>query len=231
MYRSKKNILVIVAHPDDEVLGCGGTIAKYAREGHIVHVAFLADGVSSRNHENPTLYKSELESRRKAASAACSALGVTSISFGDLPDNQLDTVPQLKIAKIVEGILLEHKPEVLITHHSGDLNIDHRCVHRAVAVACRPLLNCTVKTILCIEIPSSTEWQLPGSFEPFIPNWFEDISRFVEIKKTALSLYTDEIREWPHPRSEKAIENLAQWRGSSVGFEAAEAFVMVRNLA
>lgn len=224
------SILILAAHPDDEVLGCGGTIAKLADEGAIVHVAFLADGVFSRAGEQ-TAQQLELTSRRAAAHKACEILGVRSVSFGDFPDNRMDTIPLLDITQAVETLIAQHKPEMVFTHHAGDVNIDHRRLHEAVVTACRPQRRHPVKTLLCFEVPSSTEWQLPSSAPAFTPNWFVDISATFIRKLAALEAYTDELRAWPHPRSRQGVEHLAHWRGATVGVDAAEAFILGRQMA
>jgi LmbE family N-acetylglucosaminyl deacetylase len=226
----KSSILILAAHPDDEVLGCGGTIAKLADEGASVHVAFLADGVFSRVGGQAT-QQIELISRRTAAHKACKILGVQSVSFGDFPDNRMDAVALLEITQAVEMLIAKYQPDMVFSHHAGDVNIDHRRLHDAVVTACRPQKGHPVKTLLCFEVPSSTEWQLPGSAPFFAPNWFVDISATVERKLAALDAYTAELRPWPHPRSLKGVEHLARWRGATVGFNAAEAFMLGRQLA
>jgi len=224
-----QSILILAAHPDDEVLGCGGTIAKLADEGAIVHVAFLADGVFSRAGEQ-TAQQLELTSRRTAAQKACEILGVKSVSFGDFPDNRMDTISLLDITQAAETLIAKHQPEMVFTHHAGDVNIDHRRLHEAVVTACRPQHGHPVKTLLCFEVPSSTEWQLPGSAPAFTPNWFVDISATLVRKLAALEAYAEELRAWPHPRSRQGVEHLAHWRGATVGVDAAEAFILGRQL-
>lgn len=225
-----RTIVILAAHPDDEVLGCGGTIAKLADEGAIIHVAFLADGVFSRAGDAGT-QQAELAARRAAAQKACDILGVKSVFFGEFPDNRMDTVALLDITKALEELITEHKPEVVFTHHAGDVNIDHRRMHEAVVTACRPQRGHPVKTLLSFEVPSGTEWQLPGSAPVFAPNWFVDISDTLERKLAALDAYAAELRDWPHPRSRQAVEHLARWRGATVGVDAAEAFMLGRQLA
>jgi len=224
------SILVLAAHPDDEVLGCGGTIAKWADAGARVHVEFLADGVYSRQADS-LVQQAELLARRSAAQKACSILGVHSVSFGDLPDNRMDTIPLLDVAQTVEALIGIHRPDTVFTHHAGDVNIDHRRLHEAVVTACRPQLGHPVKTLLCFEVASSTEWQLPGSGPVFAPNWFVDISATLSRKLAALEAYAAELRAWPHPRSLRGVEHLAHWRGATVGVDAAEAFILGRQLA
>lgn len=225
-----QSILIFAAHPDDEVLGCGGTIAKLADEGANIHVAFLADGVFSRAGDQKS-QQGDLRARRAAAQKASDILGVKSVSFGNFPDNRLDTVALLDIIKVVEKLIVMHRPEMVFTHHAGDVNIDHHQLHEAVVTACRPQPGYPVKTLLCFEVPSSTEWQLPGSAPAFAPNWFVDISETLERKLSALEAYAEELRNWPHPRSKQGIEHLAHWRGATVGVDAAEAFILGRQLA
>ena len=221
-----KSILVVAAHPDDEVLGCGGYIANQVRSGGEVFVTFLSDGVTSRQGN---LGLQEIESRRNAARLASKVLGVSEVSFGDYPDNKIDTVPLLEIIKSIEAVVERVRPQIVLTHFGGDLNIDHRIVNQAVLTACRPAPKQGVKKVLFFEVPSSTEWQVPIEGEAFTPTWFEDISETLEIKIKALTVYEHELREWPHPRSVKAVEHLAHWRGATCGVDAAEAFVLGRR--
>lgn len=225
-----QSILILAAHPDDEVLGCGGTIAKLADQGATIHVAFLADGVFSRAGDQAK-QQEELHIRCAAAQKACDILGVKSVSFDDFPDNRMDTVALLGITKALEELIAVHQPEVVFTHHAGDVNIDHRRMHEAAVTACRPQRGHPVKTLLCFEVPSSTEWQLPGSAPIFTPNWFVDISDTLDRKFAALDAYAAELRDWPHPRSRQGVDHLARWRGATVGVDAAEAFMLGRQLA
>lgn len=225
-----KSILVFAAHPDDEVLGCGGMLAKLADEGASIHVAFLADGIFSRT-VGAGAQQVELLSRRAAAQKAGDILGVQSISFGEFSDNRMDGIALLDIIRPIESLIAKHQPDTVFTHHAGDVNIDHRRTHEAVVTACRPQRGHPVKTLLCFEVASSTEWQLPGSAPAFTPNWFVDISATLERKIAALNAYADELRDWPHPRSRQGVEHLAHWRGATVGVNAAEAFLLGRKLA
>ena len=218
---------MVAAHPDDEVLGCGGYIANQVKSGDEVLVTFLSDGVTSRQGN---LGLQEIEARRHAASLAAKVLGLSDVSFGDFPDNKLDSVPLLEVIKRIEAVIKRVQPSIVITHFGGDLNIDHRIVNQAVLTACRPTVDQVVKQIMFFEVSSSTEWQVPTEGEAFVPNWFEDISQTLELKVKALLMYEHELREWPHPRSVKAIEHLAHWRGASCGVDAAEAFVLGRRI-
>jgi LmbE family N-acetylglucosaminyl deacetylase len=224
-----QSILIIAAHPDDEVLGCGGTIAKLINQGFKAHVAFMADGVSSRNIDQ-IVHEEDLHIRRLAAQKACEILGVTSVSFGNFPDNRMDEVALLDIIRLIEKLIAEHRPDTVFTHHAGDVNVDHSRTHKAVVTACRPQPGHSVKTLLSFEIPSSTEWQLSGSAPAFLPNWFVDISDTLVLKLNAIKAYDAEMRAWPHPRSLKGIEYLAHWRGATIGVDAAEAFILGRHL-
>ena len=217
------SILVVAAHPDDEVLGCGGYIAKRASEGHKVTVLFVSDGVSSRSG---VVKPNEVKSRRAAALEAGAILGVDSHVFGDFPDNQLDTIPLLTIVKFIEDAILLSNPEIVLTHHRGDLNIDHSTASKATLTACRPKPESKIKTLLFFETPSSTEWNFGTNESFFIPNWYENISECMTQKLEALEAYKLELRDWPHPRSTRAIKGLAELRGATCGLDAAEAFVL-----
>jgi len=222
--------LIIAAHPDDEVLGCGGSIAKWVKEGHEVHVLIMAEGATSRDkHRDRASRKETLSILAQSAKRAAEILGVQSVELLEYPDNRMDSVDLLDVVKTIEDYVEKLKPEVVVTHHSGDLNIDHQIIHQAVTTACRPQPGHPVKCILSFEVPSSTEWQLPTVGSPFIPNWFEDISETLELKIKALEAYQSEMRKWPHSRSIKAVEHLARWRGASMGCEAAESFILLRK--
>lgn len=226
----KGRIAAIAAHPDDEVLGCGGTIARFANEGYSVHILLIADGESSRGETKQLIDPSLLAARNTAAENACKILGCMSVEILDMPDNRLDGLERLDIIKQIEAFVERYRPSTIFTHHAGDVNIDHRIVHDAVIAACRPQPDHPVKELLFFEVPSSTEWRPPGSAEAFNPNVFIDISKTLAVKMEALKAYETELRAFPHPRSLKAVEALAQWRGATAGFEAAEAFSLGRKL-
>jgi LmbE family N-acetylglucosaminyl deacetylase len=228
----KNKVLVVAAHPDDEILGCGGTIAKHIKNGDSVHVAILAEGITSRDKQRDReAHLRELSYLAKAAHRANEIIGVTSLKLLDFPDNRMDSVDRLDIIKVVEELINEYKPNIVYTHHIGDVNIDHRRIHEAVITACRPIPgNHFVKQILFFETASSTEWMTPGSAPGFSPNWYVDISETLELKLDALRAYECEMREWPHARSIEALKYLAHWRGANVGVHAAEAFILGRNI-
>lgn len=226
-----KRILVFAAHPDDEVLGCGATIARHTAAGDEVHVVILAEGATSRDDKRDRERRqSELTELGKAAKNANDILKVRTLTLHDFPDNRMDSVDLLDIVKILEQHLDIIKPEIVYTHHAADVNIDHQRIHQAVVTACRPQPIQSVKTLLFFEVASSTEWQPAGSAIPFLPNWFVDVSATLAVKLKALQEYECEMRPWPHSRSMESVEYLARWRGGCVGVEAAEAFVVGRNL-
>ena len=218
-----KTVLVVAVHTDDEALGCGGTIAKHVAEGDTVYAVFLADGVTSR----PNATNEELEQRNSAAAKAHQILGIEKAYMLGFPDNRMDSVPLLDIVQKLEGVLDEVGPQVIYTHHCGDLNVDHRITHQAVLTACRPVPGATVAEISTFEVLSATEWNSPG-LNPFIPNVFIDISAHLEVKMKALAAYELEMRDEPHARSLVNAKRLAEFRGSCVGVVAAEALSLVR---
>lgn len=224
------SVAVIAAHADDEVLGCGGSIARFISQGRHVHVLILGDGVSSRNESETERNLGELAARNVAAEAANEILGSTSLMLLALPDNRMDSLDLLDVVKIIESFLDEHQPSTVLTHHAGDVNIDHRVVHDAVIAACRPLPGSCVRELLFFEIASSTEWRPPASALMFSPNFFINISAHMDTKLRALAAYKEELRAFPHPRSLQAVTSLAQWRGASIGVDAAEAFVLGRKI-
>jgi LmbE family N-acetylglucosaminyl deacetylase len=220
-----RTILVVAAHTDDEALGCGGTIARHVAEGDTVYAVFLADGVTSR----PDASSAQLEQRNSAAAKAHEILGIRQVYMLGFPDNRMDGIPLLDIVQRLEEVLIKVQPEVVYTHHCGDLNVDHRITHQATLTACRPIPGASVKEIYAFEVLSSTEWNTPG-VTPFIPNVFVDISRYLDTKISALSAYELEMREEPHSRSIENAIRLAELRGNTVGVKAAEGFSLVRAL-
>lgn len=225
--KKKQKILVVAAHPDDEILGCGGTMAKHAQAGDEVQVLILAQGLTSRDS---SVGQKKLDQLHQTAIKANKSLGVKKVHFAQLPDNKLDTVALLDIAKVVEDRIDKFQPQIIYTHAANDLNQDHRQTHQAVFVAARPQPGQSVKEIFLFEVPSSTEWQDPHFGSPFMPEMFVDIKSTLKLKLKALKFYKGEMRAWPHSRSFKGVESLANWRGSSIGVEAAEAFLVGRSI-
>lgn len=220
-----RKILIVAAHPDDEVLGCGGTIARHASEGDEVYVVFMADGVNARIDSEPK----SVERRNEAAENAARLLGITELHFLGLPDNRLDGLPLLDIVQPLESHIRAIQPEVIYTHHHGDLNVDHRLTHQAVMTACRPQPGLCVKEIYAFEVLSSTEWQTPG-YRPFEANVYVDVGGYINAKRAALVSYDEEMREEPHSRSIENAIRQAQLRGNAVGLDYAEAFVLLRGI-
>jgi len=218
-----KSVLVVAAHADDEVLGCGGTLAKHVAAGDDVFAVFLTNGVGSRPE---SLGSAEIH-RRQAAHKVGAILGLTEIVQYDFPDNKLDSVPLLEIVQRLESLLDRLQPAIIYTHHAGDLNIDHRIAFQAVLTACRPLPGVSVQEIYSFEVLSSTEWAGPDG-PVFVPNVFVDIGEQLEIKRLALEAYDLEMRPAPHSRSVRHSMLLAEHRGYSVGVSAAEVFQAIR---
>lgn len=224
------NVLVVAAHPDDETLGCGGTIARFANDGAGVYVVVLGEGITSRHPDPSTANPADVANLKLQAEAAAELLGVREIFFARLPDQRFDTLPLLEIVKILEGYVERLRPEVIFTQHGGDLNADHGVTFRATLTAARPLPGSSVKRIYAYEVPSSTELSPNTGSERFLPNHFVDISATLDTKLEAMSRYESEIRPFPHPRSPEGVRALAVWRGVSVGLKAAEAFELIRSV-
>ena len=227
-----KKILVVAAHPDDEVLGCGGTIAKLVKEGNEVHVVLAAEGLTSRQvNRNQAELKKEFDELYKKAKDANEHLGVTSLEFLGFPDNRMDSVDLLDIIKKIEIKLEVFFADVIYTHFPSDLNVDHRLLSEAVLTATRPMPGQGVKKVFFFEVPSSTDWKFGGSEHLFFsPNVFVNIESTLSQKMRALAHYQSEMRPFPHARSLENLENLAKVRGAHVGYRAAEAFILAREL-
>ena len=223
-------ILVIAAHPDDEILGCGGAVARLASEGSEIHILIMAEGLTSRDDQrNRNARSEELQELSQTAQIAGKIIGAASVQLLDFPDNRMDSVDRLDVIKQIEKKIDQIKPSTIFTHFPGDLNIDHRVISDAVVTACRPYPGQSVKQILFFEVPSSTEWQI--SANSFMPNYFISLSNHDLDKKTqALEIYKNEMREYPHSRSIEAVRSLSKWRGASVGHEYAEAFMLGRMI-
>lgn len=221
-------ILIIAAHPDDEVLGCGGAVARLSQKNSI-RTLILGEGITSRNislHEkNQAL--ADLQAQCKKANAR---LGVKKVYFENFPDNRFDSIPLLTIIKPIEAFLKKICPDIIFTHHSGDLNLDHRITQQAVLIAARPMGDNPVKKILSFEVLSSTEWNIQDAATMFMPNTWMNITESLPIKLNAMQEYAGELCEYPHPRSIEGIKILAARRGLEVGYPYAEAFHLIRSL-
>lgn len=224
------NVLCIVAHPDDEVLGVGGTLARHTADGDDVHICILSDGVSSRHNEIDEAARGEIERRQNHAEEACRYLGVDSVTFHSFPDNEFDSVPLLEIVKTVEEEIRENNPSLIYTHHYGDLNIDHKLTCRAVTTATRPLKDSNIDRVLAFETLSATEWSVPSPENVFQPQSFVNIDDQLEKKIDALRVYKDELRGPPHPRNAKTVRQNAEVWGAKAGVPAAEPFELLREV-
>jgi LmbE family N-acetylglucosaminyl deacetylase len=226
----KGKVLVISAHPDDEVLGCGGTIARLTQHGYPVCIAILGEGVTSRYRTREEAPVEETARIREQASRAATLLGAGDLRMFKLPDNRFDTVPLIDIIKMIEDLIGDLRPDVIYTHHPGDLNVDHSRTFRAVLTAVRPLPDRSVRALYTFEVPSSTEWAFQQFSPPMKPNLFVDIRDTLETKIRALQVYESEVRTFPHPRSADAMRAMAYRWGSVAGLPAAEAFELVRRI-
>ncbi len=221
-------VLVVAAHPDDEVLGAGGTMARHVREGDAVTVLILGSGLSSRLSGPEALAAHDQAALRADAQAAMAVLGVTNLRLLDLPDNRFDRLDLLDIVKQVEAVVDEVCPEIVYTHHPGDLNIDHQRTAMAVLTACRPQPGCSVRRILAMEVVSATGWGDPG--QPFVPTVFVGIATALKAKIEAMAAYRGELRDFPHARSLPSLEARARAWGAQVGLDAAEPFMLLREV-
>ena len=218
------SILVIAAHADDEVLGCGATIRKHVTEGDKVFTVFMTDGVGSRGDS-----LEDVKKRRFAAKKAQLELGVIESFQFCYPDNRMDSIPLLDIVKNLEKIIQNVKPSIIYTHFHGDLNIDHRITHQATMTAARPLPDGPISSIYGYEVVSSTGWFFKIE-DVFNPQLYVNVQNHFESKLRALNAYSAEMRHEPHARSISNIKNLAKYRGNSVGLSLAEAFIIYRNI-
>jgi LmbE family N-acetylglucosaminyl deacetylase len=224
----KKKVLIIAAHPDDEILGCGGTAARLVRENKKVFTAILGEGVTSRQDKRDReKSKAALYRLKEQIIRANKIIGIEDLFIHDFPDNRFDTVPLLEIVKVVEDLIIQIEPDIIFTHFGNDLNVDHRLTYQAVLTAVRPMSGKTVREIYSFEILSSTEWNFPSNFCPEI---FYDIEKTMDLKLDAIREYQQELRDFPHPRSLKGIEVNAMGWGMKAGVKYAEAFKAVRIL-
>lgn len=229
MIMKDSTILIVAAHPDDEILGCGGSVHKWVRSGARVHVLVMAEGLTAREKKREDVSKQCLKGLQEDAKRAAALIGYQSISFEQFPDNRMDSVDLLDVIHKISGYIDKIHPGVLLTHHHGDLNIDHRICFQAALTACRPLPECSVQTILTFETPSATEWSFPYYKNAFSPGVFVDISEDIEVKLAAMSCYKTESRAAPHPRSSASLSATARRWGSVVGCDYAEAFELIRT--
>ncbi len=220
-----KTILAIVAHPDDEVIGCGGTLAKHKADNDNIHIIYMTDGVSARVNAEVN----DASCRNVMANKVGAYLNAKQYYF-NYPDNKMDEVALIDIVQSIESLLTTISPDIIYTHHVGDLNIDHQIVHRAVITANRPQPRSKVATIYTFEVNSSTEWAIRSNSNLFTPTSFINITEHLDDKRALLGIYSEEMRPYPHSRSIEAIFALATVRGTSIGVNYAEAFMLIREL-
>lgn len=224
-------VLVVAAHPDDEILGCGGTILQHIGNGDLVHELIMAEGLTSRDAgKKRSEFKEQLEQLKDCTLLAARRMRVEHTRLCSFPDNRMDSIDLLDVVKEAEAEIEMFQPDVVYTHHWGDVNIDHRITHEAVVTACRSMPGCCVKRLLFFETCSSTEWQIKQESKVFLPNWFVNIEKTIDKKIEALHCYESEMREYPHPRSYEGVRALAAYRGLMAGCRFAEAFSLGREL-
>ena len=223
-----KKILIVAAHPDDEVLGCFGTVVRLIKEGYDAYTLILGEGKTSRDEsriaENK---KDELEVLNQEIVEANKVIGIKKVFIETFPDNRFDSVDLLDIIKAISKVKEEIKPDIIFTHYEHDLNIDHQITYKAVITATRPMEDECVKEIYSFEILSSTEWNYPLSFSP---DTYFDISDTIDLKIDAMKNYASELCSYPHPRSLEGIKLNAQYQGMRIGKEYVEAFKVIRNI-
>jgi LmbE family N-acetylglucosaminyl deacetylase len=225
------NVTVIAAHPDDEVLGMGGTLARHRDEGDAVRILFLSDGVTGRDVVyDPARRAGEIAARRKAAEDCAALIGVAAVEFEDYPNLRMDRESLLDVTQRIEGRLERWETDIVYTHHASDTNIDHRVVFDATLVACRPVPGRRIASIRCFEVGSSTDYSVPSLGHPFEPNLFIDIGRYIETRRRMIRNYDFEMRAAPFPRSQEILDARSTLRGSQVGLAAAEAFMEIRRI-
>jgi LmbE family N-acetylglucosaminyl deacetylase len=228
-----KKIMLVVAHPDDELLGLGASMHRLINEYNVTtHVVILGEGITSRSDTRDTeKWKEQLATHRNNITTAQKSIGYHSVSIYDFADNRFDTVALLDIIKVIEKEKQQFQPDIIFTHHGGDVNIDHQRTFEAVITACRPMSSEGVKTIITFETPSGTEWRASTDPRHFVPNYFIGVSENnVNAKIKGMESYEFEKRPYPHPRSPEALKIQAQRWGVAVGVPFAEAFCLVRNI-
>jgi LmbE family N-acetylglucosaminyl deacetylase/predicted acetyltransferase len=223
-------ILVVAAHPDDEILGVGATIAKRIKEGDLAYALILAEGQTSRWDKREYADKTKVFELHRDTYESAQVIGYKEVFFGNMPDNRMDSFELLDIVKIVEKYINIIHPDIIYTHHYGDLNIDHMLTYRAVKTATRPIAGFIVKQVYTFQTVSSTEWNFGNKGELFSPNVFIDISNTIDLKNEAMRKYKTELREFPHPRSIEMLDAVAKYWGGVSGTQYAEAFELVRSI-
>lgn len=225
-----KTVLVVAAHPDDEILGVGGTVARHVAEGDVVYALILGEGQTSRGTHREDVGREVVDELHCNTLESAHVIGFQKVFFADFPDNRFDDVDLLDIVKAVEQKIREVQPQIVYTHYSGDLNVDHQYTARAVLTATRPIGDYGVEEIYAFETLSSSEWNFDHSVQPaFSPNVFVDISDYYAQKEQAMNCYVSELCTFPHPRSLAGMDVLSRTRGMAAGMERAEAFMLIRK--
>lgn len=227
MIKNKK-VLVIVAHPDDEILGMGGTIAKYVATGNEVALLIVTDGSTSQYKNDPRLNEI-IEEKKSETQNAANILGISKIYYGGQPDMRLDITAHTEVNAAIEKVIDDFEPDIVYTHFEGDVNRDHQCVYQSTLVACRPVPNQKVKELYSFSVPSSTEWNVQTRQATFTATVYVDIEgEYVEKKYKAMACYKTELRDYPHPRSIETLTILDKATGLQVGLKCAESFIAHR---
>lgn len=225
-----KTVLIVAAHPDDEILGVGATAARHAAQGDAVYALILGEGQTSRGTHREDTGKEIVDALHQNTLESARAIGFRDVFFADFPDNRFDEVDLLDIVKAVEGKIRELEPQIIYTHYSGDLNVDHQYTARAVLTATRPIGDYCVEEIYAFETLSSSEWNFDYSAQPaFCPNVFVDITEYYAQKEEAMQSYVSELCAFPHPRSLEGMDVLSKTRGMAAGMPRAEAFMLIRK--
>lgn len=233
-FLKNKKIMIVVAHPDDELLGLGASMNRIIKEDWNVetHVVILGEGLTSRSDSrNVEEWHEKLKKHKQNILEAQKAIGYVDVSIYDFPDNRFDSIPILDIIKTIENEKEKFSPDIIFTHHGGDVNIDHQRTFEAVLTSCRPMKHETVKTLITFETPSGTEWRSSSDPRHFLPNFFISVEeKNVEAKIKGMESYEFEKREYPHPRSPEALRIQAKRWGVSIGKDYAEAFQIIRSI-
>ena len=229
MNLKKQRILIIAAHPDDDLLGCGGTIIRSIENKSKIKILFLGEGVSARfpSNENSKACQAAIRSREQSAIKCLKSLGISNFEFNHFLCTRFDSYPILDFVRVIEKLIKEIRPNIVFTHHLSEVNIDHVITHRATEIACRPISKISVKKIYTFEAICSSNFKFK---KKFCPNTYVDIKEYMKRKIKALRYYKNEIRNYPFPRSVLGIETQARYRGMQSGLEFAEAFELVRSL-
>lgn len=223
-----KKVLVIVAHPDDEILGMGGTIAKYVAMGNEVALLIVTDGSTSQYKDDPRLNEI-IEGKKIETQNAAHILGISRIYYGGQPDMRLDMTAHTEVNAAIEKVIDDFGPDIVYTHFEGDVNKDHQCVYQSTLVACRPVPNQKIKELYSFSVPSSTEWNVQTRQAAFTPTVYVDIEgEYAEKKYQAMACYKTELRDYPHPRSIETLTILDKATGLQVGLKCAESFIAHR---